>query len=169
VIKLTTKAEKMAAAAVSVAVATADTGIRVEDRANLEILGIPAYRLQVEAKGDPVEVGKRMTYQITVTNTGSLPANKVVIKATIPPELKLVTVSGPSKETIAGQVVTFAAVDGIQPKQAVTYVLEVEGVKPGDVRFRAELLGETLQQPVIKEASTTVFDPTAGTNGARPK
>jgi uncharacterized repeat protein (TIGR01451 family) len=164
VLKLTTRADKMTKEAVTVAVVTADSGVRVEERASVEILGIPAYRLQVEAKGDPVEVGKRMSYQITVTNTGSLPANKVVVKAVIPPELKLVTVNGPSKETIAGQTVTFAPVDGVQPKQAIAYNIEVEGVKPGDVRFRAELQGETLQQPVIKEASTTVYDP----NGARP-
>jgi uncharacterized repeat protein (TIGR01451 family) len=169
VVKLTTNCVKMAKEAVNVAVATADAGVRQEARASVEIVGIPAYRLQVEARGDPVEVGKRMTYQITVTNTGSLPANRVAVKAVVPKELKLVTVSGPSQETITGQTVTFAAVDGVQPKQTVTYTLEVEGLKPGDVRFRAELQGETLQQPVIKEASTTIYDPTSGANGAPPK
>jgi uncharacterized repeat protein (TIGR01451 family) len=161
VLGLTTRADRIAREAVNVAVVTAASGLSAESRAALEILGIPAYRLQVTANGDPVEIGRRMSYEITVTNTGSLPANQVEIKAIVPPELKVTQVKGPSKETVQGQTVTFAPVDGVQPNQTLTYVIEVEGLKPGDVRFRAELRGETLQQPVIREASTTVYDPKA--------
>jgi uncharacterized repeat protein (TIGR01451 family) len=160
-VRVTGKCDGMTREAVTTATASADPGLHADARASVEILGIPAYRLQVAANGDPVEVGKRLTYQITVTNTGSLPANKVEILAVVPAELKLVTVSGPSKDTIKGQTVTFAPVNGVQPNQTVTYTIEVEGKKPGDVRFRVELRGETLQKPVLKEASTTVYDPAA--------
>ena len=88
ILQLTTVAEKLAAAAAQVAEATADPGLRIQAEASLEIVGIPALRMEVVDEGDPVEVGKTVTYRIEITNTGSLPATKVEIKAFIPAELR---------------------------------------------------------------------------------
>jgi hypothetical protein len=108
-----------------------------------------------------------MSYEILVTNTGSLPANKVEIKAFVPKELKIVNVNGPSANTVKDQTITFAPVDSLQPKQTLTYTIEVEGLKPGDVRFRAELRGQTLEKEVVKEASTTIYDGSNGTGAPK--
>jgi uncharacterized repeat protein (TIGR01451 family) len=158
VLKLSTRCNQITREAVNVAVATTDSGLRLESKASLEILGAPAYEFKVTPDGDPVEVGKQMSFEITVKNTGSLPANKVVIEAIVPKELKIVTVTGPSQDTIKNQTVTFAPVDSLQPKQTLTYTIRVEGVKPGDVRFRVLLRGETLRTPVIKEQATRIYD-----------
>jgi hypothetical protein len=53
-------------------------------------------------------------------------------------------------------------VDSLQPKQTLTYTIEVEGLKAGDVRFRAELRGQTLEKEMVKEASTTIYDASNG-------
>jgi uncharacterized repeat protein (TIGR01451 family) len=160
-VRVTTTSNQITPAAISVAVVTADAGLIKEEKASLEILGTPAYRFQVTPSGNPVEIGKQINYVITVENTGSQAANDVEIAVVIPPELKLVKVSGPSKETIAGQNITFAKVSGVKPAQTLTYTIQVEGVKQGDVRFHAELRGETLTSPVLKEAPTTIYDPQA--------
>jgi uncharacterized repeat protein (TIGR01451 family) len=160
-VRVTTTSNQITPAAISVAVVTADAGLIKEEKASLEILGTPAYRFQVTPSGNPVEIGKQINYVITVENTGSQAANDVEIAVVVPPELRLVKVSGPSKETIAGQNITFAKVSGVKPAQTLTYTIQVEGVKQGDVRFRAELRGETLTSPVLKEAPTTIYDPQA--------
>jgi uncharacterized repeat protein (TIGR01451 family) len=160
VVQVTARAEQLTRQTTNTAEALADGGLRAEARANLEIRGIPAYNFQVTPSSAFVDVGQRLTYRITVSNSGSLPADKVVVKATIPPELKVVAVTGPTrdKETISGQTVTFPPVDGVQPNQTLEYSIEVQGVKGGDVRFRAELTAASLTQPVIKEAPTNVID-----------
>jgi uncharacterized repeat protein (TIGR01451 family) len=158
-VTVTANCEQLTRAATTLTTAEADGGLTAQGQATLEIRGIPAFTFQVTPSSSLVEVGKRMSYRITVTNTGSLPGDKVVIKATIPPELKLVGQTGPSKETIAGGTITFAPVDNVQPEQTLTYDLEVEGVKGGDIRLRVDLSAATLRQPVVKEAPTTVYDP----------
>ncbi len=167
VVRVTARCERIAREVVNVAVATADPGLRVEARAPLEILGIPAYQFQLTPTAGMVEVGRRNTYNITVTNTGSLPGNRVRVTATVPVELKVISARGPSQETVQGNTVTFAPVDGLEPNRVLTYSIEVEALKPGDVRFRAALEAETLQPPVIKEASTTIYDPNAAAPAPR--
>jgi uncharacterized repeat protein (TIGR01451 family) len=164
VLKLSTLCKQIARKAVNTAVATTPGGLRLEASAPIEIQGIPAYKFQVNPVGEAfVEVGKNIKYEILVTNTGSLAANRVEIKAILPPELTLVTANGPSQNTIKDQTVTFAPVDSLQPKQTLTYTVEAKAVKAGDIRFRAELRGQALDREVVKEAPTNVID----TNGGR--
>ena len=162
ILQLTTVADKLAAAAAQVAEATADPGLRTQAEASLEIVGIPALRMEVVDEGDPVEVGKTVTYRIEITNTGSLPARKVEIKAVIPAELRLVAgkATGPSLATVTGANIAFAPVD-VEPQKTVRYMIECQGVTPGDVRFRAEMTSAALDRPCSEEESTTIFDPNA--------
>jgi uncharacterized repeat protein (TIGR01451 family) len=163
VLKLSTLCKQIARQAVNVAVATTDSGLRLEAKAAVEIQGIPAYKFQVNPVGDAfVEVGKHIKYEILVTNTGSLAANRVEIKAILPPELKLVNANGPSQNTIKDQTITFAPVDSLKPQQTLTYTIEAEAVKAGDVRFRAELRGQALDREVVKEAPTNVIESNGG-------
>ena len=73
----------------------------------LNILGLPAFRLEVLDEVDPVPVGGRTTYKIDVTNQGSLPGDRVEIVATVPAEMKVVNANGPAKARIEGPHVFF--------------------------------------------------------------
>lgn len=163
-VQLTTKCAQMTPRALNVAVATADPGIRVQAEAGLEIRGLPAFRLEVVDVDDPIEVGARSTYKIEVHNQGTLPGNQVQIVAKVPKEMRILKADGPTKPIIQGQVVTFPPVDSLQPKQSLTYSVEVEALAPGDVRFTAELYSLTLgKDPVIEQESTTIYAPVPGT------
>jgi uncharacterized repeat protein (TIGR01451 family) len=169
VVRVMTNTSKITKQAVNVAVATADPNLHEEARAGLEIYGVPAYSFQVRAVGDPVvDLNKTIKYEITVINTGSLPANNVEVRAQIPKEMELVSADGPSKESVAGKTVTFAAVNGVEPQKTLTYTIRVKAVKAGDVRFQGELRAETLQTPVIKQEQTSIYD-TNAKNGAADK
>ncbi|HYT88088.1 MAG TPA: hypothetical protein VEL76_05165 [Gemmataceae bacterium] len=161
--------EKVAQEVVNRAVATAEAGPTVADQASLEIRGTPAFRFSVKDEGDPVLVGKRVLYRISVTNTGTLAANQVEVRAFLPPELKLVVpngVKGPGQAVVKGQAIEFVPLDNIEPQQTLEYTIEAEGVKAGDARFRAELRSQALERPVVEEQSTRVIEPLPGTNGA---
>jgi uncharacterized repeat protein (TIGR01451 family) len=159
ILQVTTLAAKLTPAAVQTAEATADPGLRAQAQASLEIVGVPALSLEVVDEGDPVQVGKTVTYRIEVTNTGALPAKQVEVKALVPPELRILPgkATGPSLATVAGQTITFAPLD-VPPQKTVRYLIETEGVKPGDVRFQAELRSQALDAPVTMEESTTIYE-----------
>src|SRR5262249_51687803 len=155
-LQLTTTCQKLPPAAAQQALATAD-GVRVEAKAAIEILGTPAFNLEVKDIGDPVQVGNRLTYEIKATNPGSLVAKGVEIKAIVPKELRIVQTTGPAKENIAGQTVTFDKMD-LNPGQTATYRIEgqAENVSPGAVRFRVELNAATLTTPLVEEQPTKI-------------
>jgi uncharacterized repeat protein (TIGR01451 family) len=157
VVQVTARCAQRTPRLVNVAVVTADPGVQEQAEAALEILGLPAYSLEVRKVGDPVPVGGKMTYQIAVTNTGSLPGTGVEIVARVPPEMQVANTSGPTKARVDGQNVLFPALESLQPKQTVSYTVEVLALRAGDVRFQAELRSSTLREPVIKQESTNIF------------
>jgi uncharacterized repeat protein (TIGR01451 family) len=157
-LRVTTNCLRITEKALNVAVATADPGLQAQAEAAVEIRGLPAFMMEVRDLDDPIEVGARTTYEIKVTNQGSLPGNQVEIKAFAPEEMRIISANGPSTPRIEGRAVTFPPVDGLQPKQTFTYTVEVEALEPGDVRFRVELLSQTLGTiPVVEEESTRIY------------
>lgn len=158
-LNLSTRCQKLALAAVQQATLTADSGIRVEAQKGLEILGIPALRVEMRDLDDPVEVGKRTAYLLKITNTGSLPANGIEVKAVLPDKMKYLGVRAVAKEQVIGQTITFAKVDGLEPNKTLEYFIDVEAVKPGDARFRTEVFSPDLRAgPVIEEESTRIVE-----------
>ncbi len=162
-VQLTTKCLRMTPRALNVAVATADPGIRVQAEADIEIRGLPAFRLEVIDVDDPVEVGAKTTYKVEVHNQGSLPGNQVQVIAIVPNQMKILKADGPTVPVIDKQRVTFPPVDALKPKESLTYSIEVQALQPGDVRFTAELYSLTLgKDPVIEQESTTIYIPVPG-------
>lgn len=126
-------------------------------RAVTEVRGIPAILLECVDLDDPIEVGKNVTYEITVTNQGSALGTNIVVKCTLPAEQEFVSASGPTKETAVGKAVTFAALKSLAPKAKVTYRLVVKGVGTGDVRFKVSLTSDQMTSPAEETESTNIY------------
>ena len=166
VVQVTATCTTPAQRVLNMAVVTADPGLQEQGEAALEIRGLPAFRFDVsQLPPGPVAVGGKITYQISVTNTGSLPANQAEVVATVPKELRVTNSSGPNQTSarIDTERVTFPPLDGLQPKQTFDYTIETQALQPGDIRFRAELRSTALSPPVVKEQATRIFDPANGT------
>jgi uncharacterized repeat protein (TIGR01451 family) len=168
VVQVTAKATKLAQQAINLAVASAEPGLEAQDKAAIQIRGLPAFRLEVYDLDDPVEVNGKTSYKIEVTNQGSLPGNQVQITAIVPPEMKVLNANGPSTPKIDGQTITFPPVNELDPGQTLSYTVEVQALKTGDVRFRAELRSATLSAPVIEEESTNIYAVPAGMSQPAP-
>jgi uncharacterized repeat protein (TIGR01451 family) len=149
-------------------IATADPGMQEQVNTPLEIRGVPAFLMQITKLGDPVPVGGKVTYKVSVSNTGSLPAGQVELVAQLPQQLRVTNTDGPTRAQITGNQVSFPAIETLQAKQTVVYTIEAQALQPGDVRFHAELRSAALRTVVAKEESTTIFPENGNGNGAPP-
>ncbi|HEX5271509.1 MAG TPA: hypothetical protein VFW33_13525 [Gemmataceae bacterium] len=155
---VTTVCKALAPSATAVATVMADPAIDARAATTLEIRGLPAVRMKVSDRDDPVDVGMPTEYRIEVTNQGSLPADDVRVSAVVPDEMRPLDARGPSAGKIDGQRVTFPAVGALAPGQAVVYTIVVQAVKAAPaVYFRAELTTSTLTKPLVEEESTSVL------------
>jgi uncharacterized repeat protein (TIGR01451 family) len=64
-VQVQTKCVTMTPQAVNVAVASAEPGLEVQDKAAVEIRGLPAFRLEVVDLDDPIEVGAKRSTRST--------------------------------------------------------------------------------------------------------
>jgi len=165
-LKLVAKANQLSKQAVQIVQASTETGLKRDAQAILEIFGAPGLRLEMIDRGDPAPIGGKVQYIVEVTNTGTTPANGVEIRCLVPPQMKILSTKGPTKETIQGPNVLFEKFDNLRPGEKIGFNIEVECKELGDVRFRTELRAASLETPVIEEESTRIYAPLAPGNGA---
>ena len=149
---------------VNPAQATADCVPPMRDQKPFKVVGVPGLLLEVVDNPDPLLLNNGTsevtTYTIRVTNQGTREARAVQIRATAPPELKLVDAAGATPGQVAGNSVTFAPVGSLAPGQAVQYQVRCQAARAGDARFRVQMTADpgTLSSPVLEEESTHVYD-----------
>ena len=119
--------------------------------------GIAAVLFQVAGTRNPIEVGGQTTYEVRVVNQGSKAASNVRVAVLLPPELKALTAEGPTRFTVDNGQVTFEGLAQLPPKTDALYRVRAQGLRPGDLRVRCQLLTDDLQTPVTKEESTQVY------------
>jgi hypothetical protein len=56
-----------------------------------------------------------------------------------------------------GKEIVFDTVPKLAPRADVIYRVNVRGIEPGDVRFRARMKADGLTEPVLKEESTRIY------------
>lgn len=125
--------------------------------AKTTVVGIPAILLECVDVVDPIEIGTKTTYVITVTNQGTANGTNIVIVCTLPKEQKLVSATGPTKEKVDGQKITFTPLKSLAPKKAGVYRIVVKGTAAGDVRFKVSLTSDQMTSPVEETESTHIY------------
>ena len=130
---------------------------KASDQAMTVVEGIPAILLECVDVEDPIEVGARETYVITVTNQGSAVGTNIVVKCTLPAEQEYVSASGPTTESAEDKTVTFAPLRSLAPKAKATYRVITKGVKAGDTRFRVVLTSDQMTSPAEETESTHIY------------
>lgn len=126
--------------------------------ASMEVRGIPAILLECEDDPDPVEIGTKTTYSIVVTNQGSATATSIVIVCTVPPGEEYVDAVGPTRASVDGKTMRYAALPSLAPKARATYKVTVKGSKAGDERFKVILTSDQTETPVEETESTHIYE-----------
>jgi len=80
-----------------------------------------------------------------------------VLAVMLPPELRPMAAEGPVRHVANGGRILFDGLARLAPKADTTYRVRVEGLQPGDLRIRVQLLTDEMRSPVTKEESTRVY------------
>jgi uncharacterized repeat protein (TIGR01451 family) len=158
-LQATTRCEQMVShAEIEVFASSPESGQQARAKAGLEIAGLPLLRMQVVETVDPVSVGGRTAYQITVTNRGTMPANQVQVVADVPGQMRVLQATGPAPGKADGQRVIYPAIESLAAGQSLRFTIDVEATEQGQAVFRAELLSAQLKEPLVAEESTTITE-----------
>jgi len=122
-----------------------------------DVEGIEALLVEVVDDNDPVPVGEYITYEVEVTNTGSLEATGVAIKAILTPEMEFVESTGASKSRLDGKTLHFDVLPALAPSAKATWKVRIKAVGEGDLRFKLEVNSDQLQRPVSEEESSNFY------------
>jgi len=117
--------------------------------------------LSVADLRDPVAAGKEVTYDIRVTNQGTVADQQIVLRVEVPAGLIIVPLgtAGPrlSKPSIEGRTVRFDPVGPLAPGESVDFRVRVKAQQPGQYLLRASVSSRNMPQPLAAEESTEVF------------
>lgn len=140
---------------VSASAFCADT---VTASAETEIRAIPAVLLEVIDVTDPVEIGTRTTYVITVTNQGSAPSTNIEIVCNLEDNVRYVSSSGSTVGTEENGTITFTPLRTLRPKAKATWRVVVTALKQGDTRFKATMNADELNRSVEETEATRIYE-----------
>ena len=135
----------------------AEKGVSAEREQPVLIEGVAAIRFDLTSTANPIVRGGETTYEVRVINQGSKAATNVRVSLLLPPEMRALAAEGPTKQQIETNRVVFEGLSRLAPKAETTYRVRVQGLQPGDLRIRAQLLTDEIQTPVTKEESTRVY------------
>lgn len=118
--------------------------------------GRPALNMQISDTEDPICIGDKTGYRITVVNQGSEADEDVKLVVNFPEEIEPYYVNGDTRGTISGRTVTFEPYDNFRPRQTLNFTIDARGVKSGDGRVVAEVSSASIQPPITQQESTIV-------------
>ena len=134
-------------------------GLEAKAETTIVAEGVAAIRFEVVGLENPVSVGKEVTYEIRVLNSGTGPCTNVQLAAGLADSTEFVGATTGTNQTGAvkatGQQLTFDALPTLGVKGEMVYRVRVKGNAAGDLRFRVQLSCDQLKTPIVKEESTT--------------
>ncbi len=140
------------------AMASAVGAEAVTARAETVVYGIAGVHVEVIDTNDPVPVGGRTTYVITVTNQGSSPSHNVQITATVEEAEEIVAASGATAVSVEGRTARCTPLASLAPEAKATWMVTVKARQAGDVRFRVTMTTAELGRPVEEMEATQLFE-----------
>jgi uncharacterized repeat protein (TIGR01451 family) len=138
--------------------ATAARGLRRDVEVPTKIMGLSAILLEVVDTEDPIEVGAETSYEIRITNTGSATESNIKLVCTLPDKEQFKSATGPSKAHEQGKQIIFEPLAKLVPRADAIYRVTVRGVAAGDVRFQAQITSTNLQEPVMEQEATRIYE-----------
>jgi len=121
--------------------------------------GLSTLLMELTDLDDPVEVGTDTAYEIRVTNTGSKTETNLQLTCTVPDKMECRGARGPAgcQHHVEGKEVIFDPLPRLAPRADAIYRVNVRGIAPGDLRFRARIKSDSLTDPLLKEENTKVY------------
>jgi uncharacterized repeat protein (TIGR01451 family) len=138
--------------------AQAARGLHAETDYLTRIEGLSAIMLEVVDTEDPIEVGADTSYEVRITNTGTKTETDIKLVCTVPDKMQFKSASGPTPGHEQGKEIVFDILPKLAPRADAIYRVNVKGLVPGDVRFKAQITSTNLIEPVIEMESTRIYE-----------
>jgi uncharacterized repeat protein (TIGR01451 family) len=129
----------------------------VQTTCSTTILGVPGILLELVDLADPIEVGNQVTYEIRVTNQGSLPGTNIRLVCRAPASEEYVSGTGATTVKADGQMITTEPLPELAAKAVATWRVVVKATQPADARFKVQLSSDQFQKPIDQEESTQLY------------
>lgn len=137
--------------------ATSDHGAVSDSEITTRVEGAASLVVDVSDLDDPVEVGAETAYEITVKNEGTASATNVALACELPAGVEFQSASGETSHAQDGVQLAFQPISQIAPGKSVTYRVKFKGTLSGNMRFRAKVSSDSLQEPLSAEELTKVY------------
>ncbi len=122
-----------------------------------QILGVYAILVEVVDLDDPVEVGKVVTYVITVTNQGNQTGTGIRVVCTVPDSQEFVYGSGSTPVQAQGRAVSMSPLPSLDGKAVATWRVLTKALRADDARFKVEFTTDQFALPIRREESTRLY------------
>jgi uncharacterized repeat protein (TIGR01451 family) len=121
--------------------------------APVAVRGLPVLVLEHTAPTGTVAVGGKLSYRVTVRNSGSGPARDVAVSADLSDELRATRAD---KATVADHRVTFAVLPELAAGASATFTLDAEALSAGDARVNVAVQSRDLPSALKEEQATRI-------------
>ena len=121
-----------------------------------QVLGVYAILVEVVDLEDPVEVGKAVTYVITVTNQGNQTGTGIRVICTVPDSQEFVFGNGTTPVQAQGRTVTMQALPTLDGKAVATWRVLTKALRADDSRFKVEFSTDQFERPIRREESIPI-------------
>ncbi|HNQ90160.1 MAG TPA: hypothetical protein PKM73_16200 [Verrucomicrobiota bacterium] len=139
--------------------ATAEGGCAepVQTACSTRVSGVPGILLEVVDVEDPIEVGKEVTYLITVTNQGSMPLTRICLTCALPGGQEYVSGTGATPVQAQNRTLVMQPLPSLEPRATATWRVTAKALQVGDTRFKVELTGDQFPRPVEEYEATQQY------------
>ena len=131
-------------------------GAKGQTNVGTEFQGVAALRMKVDASSNPAAVGEKITYTVTIENTGDMDAKDVAVRINYPTILLSPDHSNP-EPTAQKNDLTYVNLT-VKRKDSLRILITMKAAADGNAVFRAELTSKEHlpSAPVVVEESTTI-------------
>ena len=136
---------------------TDDQGAVSDAHVATTVQGTPRLSMSVRDLDDPVETGVETAYEVELKNEGSAPAQQIQLTCELPEALTLVNVSGPMSHRQAAGVLAFSPLARLNPGETATVRIHVRSSVAGNLRIRAQLSSQSIEEPLVEEEVTKFY------------
>jgi uncharacterized repeat protein (TIGR01451 family) len=137
--------------------AAGSRGESAQSSCGTTLFPVHAILVEVVDLHDPVEVGKDITYVVTVTNQGDTPGTNIRVTCTLPESQEFVLGSGDTAVHAQDKTVTMDPVLSLPGKGVAQWHVGTRALHPDDSRFKVEVTSDQFPNPIQREESTQLY------------
>jgi uncharacterized repeat protein (TIGR01451 family) len=137
--------------------ATSEHGTISDTQVATKVEGTSSLALDIRDFEDPVEVGTETEYEIRVKNEGSAAAENVNVSCELPGGLTVVSVKAPVSFAADRDLIVFQPLAQLKPGESVSIRMQVKATGAGNLRLRARLSSESIEEPLVVEELTKFY------------